>query len=167
MVIDNIKASTRKRRPALLPNHIIMFPFSTSQLSKFSHSIRSNEISVLSVDGKEQTGNYRLQLFKYCDMRSLDGTKSPCSEWLGYKDWESSRHISEACPHLSTEADTQTQNYCSFCYTLRNALVSPPWEKVAHVCSCCHHFTLSEQSASNMAIRKSEEKHSVYKLCAE
>lgn len=56
----------KKEKTVINPKaqHLVL----TAQLSKFSHFILSNQISALCVDGKEQTHNYRLQLFKYCDM---------------------------------------------------------------------------------------------------
>lgn len=107
---------------------------------------------------KEQTYNYRLQLFKYCDMWSLAATKSTCNEQLGHKDWENRELISVACPHLST----QTHRIVFIVHPA--TVVFALWEMFVH----CLLLRFHPQSCkTNMAIRKSEEKLNLHKPCAE
>lgn len=139
----------------------------TALLSKFSHTpLLSNQISALCFDGKEQTHNYRLQLFKYCDMWSLTGTKSACNERLGHKDWENRELISVACPHLSTQTHTivfivhsatlyavQLSLHCGKCLHIQklNTNKPPLLSPLYHPYSC----------------KEIEEKHYLHKPCVE
>lgn len=113
-------------------------------LPKFSHSILSKQISGLCVDGREQTHNYHLQLFKYCNMRSLDGTKSVCNKTTGKhrpaEHWAHRRGPPSAIhrpPSPASRYSTLIQTH-RILFVVRSAtLLSLYSEKLSHMQNTC------------------------------
>lgn len=141
-----------------------------SALQKNSHTPSYQTRSLPSLSMEKSKHNYRMQLFKYCDIWSLAGTKSACNERLGYKDWEDTERISAACPHPSTKhTHTHTHSIVLIVYlaSLRAAL------RNGHTCRNSAHtqrLLLSplhrpQSWQANMAIRESEQKHYLHKPC--
>ena len=126
---------------------VLCFPLLSSP--KNSHTPPYQTRSLPSVSMEKSKHNYRMQLFKYCDIWSLAGTKSACNERLGYKDWEDRERISAACPHPSTKhTHTHTHKHTALYQLCIWLHFVQCWEMATHartllvlsVC-CCRHFT--------------------------
>lgn len=151
----------------LFLNHIIFFSFSHCSALQIL-TLTSYRIRSLShfVHGKEHTHNYRLQLFKYCEMWSLAGTKSACNDRPGYKDWENWELISEACPHLLIK--THNTVFIAFCWTSCSALlhceIATHAENSTHMRPLLSPLYHQQSCKANMAIWG---KHYLHTSCVE
>lgn len=104
----------------------------TAHLSKFSQSVSSNQISTLRVKGREKTHSQRLQLFKYCDMWSVAGTKRDCSEWPGYKEWRTGGSTVWPVPDSQTQAQTAASLLCVLLHVMQSCCLWPLTNILTH-----------------------------------
>ena len=134
---------------------VLCFPLLSSP--KNSHTPPYQTRSLPSVSMEKSKHNYRMQLFKYCDIWSLAGTKSACNERLGYKDWEDRERISAACPHPSTKhTHTHTHTNTQHCINCVFGFTSCSAEKWPHMQELCSYSASAAVATSPPTVMTSK-----------